>query len=70
MAVIVKAKKKSSNPTIIAPTMLVAAKVIAKRTIANKTVPKIPARRAFMAVIMPRQFAFTVSPVTNNKIAR
>ena len=53
MAVIVKEKKKSKRPTIIAPITLVAAKVTAKSTIEKRTVPKIPAKTVDRAAQQP-----------------
>ena len=53
MAVIVKEKKKSKRPTIIAPITLVAAKVIPRSTTENKIVPKIPAKTVDTAAQQP-----------------
>lgn len=53
----VKEKKKSKRPTIIAPITLVAAKVTAKRIIEKSIVPKIPAKTVDTAAQQPPRAA-------------
>jgi len=66
--VIMREKKNSSAPVIIAPIMLVAAKVMARSITEVKIVPKIPIKRAVM-LLQIQQLRLAL-PRTNTKKER